>query len=75
MFLASANAAKLAQSCPKMISFRNLEIPPKIDILVFFHKNKFPCIEKEPQHIPTMWIFSIRFYHMPFQLSKHGPCI
>jgi hypothetical protein len=39
-----ANVAKSAQICPKMISLRNFEIPPKIEILVFFEgKNKPMC--------------------------------
>jgi hypothetical protein len=42
MLLATANAAKSAQNCqnlPKSAYRQNFEIPPKIEILVFF-KNK-----------------------------------
>jgi hypothetical protein len=41
MLLATANAAKSAQIRPKLPKFaerENFEIPPKIEILVFFKK-------------------------------------
>jgi hypothetical protein len=34
-------SAKLAKICPKTISLRNFEIPPKIEILVFYLFFKF----------------------------------
>jgi hypothetical protein len=40
----TANAAKSAQNCPKLpksAKRRNFEIPPKIEILVFFKNKKF----------------------------------
>jgi hypothetical protein len=49
MLSGTANVAKSAQNCPKLpkfakicpktISLRNFEMPPKIEILIFF-KNK-----------------------------------
>jgi hypothetical protein len=42
MFSAIVNAANSAQNCPNLPKFvqrQNFEIPPKIEILVFF-KNK-----------------------------------
>jgi hypothetical protein len=36
MLTTTANAAKSAQNCPKTISLRNFEIPPKIEVLGFF---------------------------------------
>jgi hypothetical protein len=49
MLSATAVAAEFAQNCPKQcetvkicpktISLRNFEIPPKIEILIFFKKN------------------------------------
>jgi hypothetical protein len=40
MLLAIENATKSAQICPKTISLGNFEIPPKIEILIFFKKLK-----------------------------------
>jgi hypothetical protein len=40
MLLATSNAAKFVQICPKTISLGNFEIPPKIEILMFFKKLK-----------------------------------
>jgi hypothetical protein len=37
---ATGNVAKSAQNCPKTISLENFEIPPKIEILMFFKKLK-----------------------------------
>jgi hypothetical protein len=37
------NLPKTAKICPKTISLRNFEMPPKIEILVFF-KNKNFCM-------------------------------
>jgi hypothetical protein len=45
MLSATANAAKFAEICPKTISLRNFEMPPKIEILVFF-KNKNFYVER-----------------------------
>jgi hypothetical protein len=52
MLLATANAAKSVQNSlkmpkiakiyPKTISSRNFEIPPKIEIFVFFNVKKWP---------------------------------
>jgi hypothetical protein len=36
-----AIVAKFAQICPKRISLRNIEIPPKIEILVIYLFLKF----------------------------------
>jgi hypothetical protein len=56
MMLVIANVAKFAricpklpkiaqnyQICPKTICSRNFEIPPKIEILVFFKKINYMC--------------------------------
>jgi hypothetical protein len=34
------NAEESAQNCPKTISLGNFEIPPKVEILIFFKKLK-----------------------------------
>jgi hypothetical protein len=47
MLSAIANAAKT-------ISSRNFKIPPKIEILVFFHKKPFMCVEGAPKHEHTI---------------------
>jgi hypothetical protein len=41
MLSTTANARKAAQNYPKIISSRNFEIPPKIEILVFFKIKSF----------------------------------
>jgi hypothetical protein len=47
MLSATVNAAKSAQNCPKLSKLpksaqrRNFEIPPKIEILVFFKNKNF----------------------------------
>jgi hypothetical protein len=51
MLSATVNAVESAQNCPKLpnfakicpkiISLRNFEIPPKIEILVFFKNKNF----------------------------------
>jgi hypothetical protein len=33
--------SKFAKICPKTISLRNFEMPPKIEILVFFENKNF----------------------------------
>jgi hypothetical protein len=35
------NLPKTAKICPKTISLRNFEMPPKIEILVFFKNKNF----------------------------------
>jgi hypothetical protein len=41
MLSAIVNAAKSAKICPKTISLRNFEMPPKIEILVFLKNKNF----------------------------------
>jgi hypothetical protein len=41
MLFTTANAIKSAKICPKTISLRNFEMPPKIEILVFYLFFKF----------------------------------
>jgi hypothetical protein len=35
------NLPTTAQNCPKTISLRNFELPPKIEILAFFQNKNF----------------------------------
>jgi hypothetical protein len=55
-----------------MISLKNFEIPPKIEILIFFKKNKILYIEDAPKHGSTIWIFNTTNFYMPFLLAKNG---
>jgi hypothetical protein len=74
---ATVNAAISAQNCqnlPKTAQRQNFEIPPKIEILVFF-KIKFLFIEEELEHVSTVWIFNPIFFHMLILLSKNGLCM
>jgi hypothetical protein len=70
---------KIAKTYLKTIILRNFELPPKIEILMFYFKiNKlikkknFPYIEEAPKHVYTIWIFITRIFHMPFLLSKNN---
>jgi hypothetical protein len=74
MLLATINAAKSAQIYPKTISLRNFEMPPKIEILVFFKKNKF-CVEEALEYLFTAWNLNIIIFHMSFLLSKNSLCM
>jgi hypothetical protein len=74
------NLPKTAQncqrSCPKTISSRNFEIPPKFEILVFLTKKKKNLhVEGAPEHVHTVWIFNARIFYMPFSMSKNGLCM
>jgi hypothetical protein len=71
------NLPKFAQNCqnlPKSTQRQNFEIPPKIEILVFFQKNILH-IEEVLEHVFTIWIFNPRIFHMLFLLSKNGLCL
>jgi hypothetical protein len=67
-----ANPEKSAQNCQKPSKF---EIPPNVEILVFFFKKKFQHVEKAPKHMPTVWIFITRISCMPFLLSNSNLCM
>jgi hypothetical protein len=81
MLLVIANIAKSAQICPKLpkiakiypqtISSRNFEIPPKIEILVFFIK-QLPGVERTPKHV---YINKTLIFHIPFSMSRNGLCM
>jgi hypothetical protein len=78
MLSATVNAANSAQNCKnleKSAQRRNFEIPPKIEILVFFHKTKFVGIEEALEHVFTIWIFNPRILYVSFLLSKNGLCM
>jgi 4-hydroxy-3-methylbut-2-en-1-yl diphosphate synthase IspG/GcpE len=77
MLSATVNAANSAQNCQNLQNSaqqRNFEIPPKIEIL-FFHKQKFECVEEALEHVFTVWIFNPRILYMSFLLSKNGLCM
>jgi hypothetical protein len=70
MLSATVNAAKSAQNCPNLSKSAqrwNFEIPPKIEILVFF-KKKIERVEEALEHVSTVWIFNPRIFHMLFLL-------
>jgi hypothetical protein len=64
------NLTKTTRIGPKKL-FKNFEIPPKIESLVFF-KKMLPCVEGTPKHVHTIWISNTRIFHMPFSMSKNG---
>jgi hypothetical protein len=78
MMSATVNATESAQNCPKLpkfakicpktISLRNFEMPPKIEILVFLKKNKNLCIEEALEYMFTIWIFNKIIFYMSFLL-------
>jgi hypothetical protein len=78
MLSATAYAAKSAQNCPKLpksAQRQNFEIPPKIEILVFFQNQKFLHVEEALEHVFTGRIFNPIIFHMLFLLSKNGLCM
>jgi hypothetical protein len=64
----------MQQFLPKTAQRQNFEIPPKIEILVFFLNNFF-FIEEKLEQVSTVWIFNLNFFHMLFLLSKNGLCM
>jgi hypothetical protein len=68
----SANSVN-RRSCAA--SIRNFEIPPKIEILVFFKNKKILLVEEAVEHVFTFRIFNPRTFHMLFLLSKNGLCM
>jgi hypothetical protein len=78
MLSATLNAAKSVQNCqnlPKAARRRNFEIPPKIEISVFFKKIKILHIEEALEHVSTVRMFNPRMFYMLFLLSKTGLCM
>jgi hypothetical protein len=61
--------AKICQNLPKD------EIPPKIEILVFFKKKKLLRVEEALEHASTIRIFNPRIFHILFVLSKNSLCM
>jgi hypothetical protein len=80
MLLAITMVAKSAQYCPKLpkfakifpktISLRNFEIPPKIEILIFFPKKKMLYVEEAPKHVHIVWIFNTIIFVCLFYCQK-----
>jgi hypothetical protein len=66
MLLAIANVAKSIQICPKTISSRNYEIPPKIEILVSFKKKKTSMYRGGHQSMCTPFGFSVQEFSICF---------
>jgi hypothetical protein len=77
MLSTTVNAAESAQICPnlpKIAQRQNFEIPPKIEILVFFKNKKFIRVEEALEHVSTIWIFNLRIFYMSFLLpTKNRP--
>jgi hypothetical protein len=79
MLSTTAIAAESAQNYPKLpnfvkiypktISLRNFEIPPKIEISIFF-KKEILYVEDAPKHVVTIWIFNTTIFCMPFYCQK-----
>jgi hypothetical protein len=59
----------MVKICPKTISLRNFEIPPKIEIENFFNK-KILYIEDAPKHVLIVWIFDTNFFVCLFYCQK-----
>jgi hypothetical protein len=53
----------------KIYSFRNFEIRPKINILLFFKKNNLN-VKEAPKHVPTTWIFNTTIFYVPLFSPK-----
>jgi hypothetical protein len=68
------NLPKSVEICPKTISLRNFEIPPKFEILIFFKKKNL-YVEEALRYVLIVWIFNALVSHMPFPLSKNCLCM
>jgi hypothetical protein len=60
-----------AKICPKTISLRNFELPPKTEIFYLFPKKKLLYVEEVAKHLFTIWIFDATIFDMPFLLSEN----
>jgi hypothetical protein len=60
---------KTTKICPNTISSRNIEIPPKIEIWVFFKKMYRGGTKASTHHLD----FNLRTFYMPFTMSKKRP--
>jgi hypothetical protein len=65
----------MQQFLPKTAQRQNYEIPPKIEILVFYKIKKSLFIKEALEHVSTVWIFNPRIFHMLILLSKNGLCM
>jgi hypothetical protein len=84
MLSAIVNAAKFAQIrpklpktakiCPKIISFRNFEMPPEIEILVFLKKKNSMC-RGSTRLCVHLLDFQYNNFYMFLFLSKNGLCM
>jgi hypothetical protein len=63
-----------AKICPKTICLRNFEIPPKIEILMFFKKENLVHGRGTKACVHSL-DFQYNFFYMPFLLSKNYPCM
>jgi hypothetical protein len=72
--LSHCQCSKICPKLPKIAQKQNFEIPPKIEILVFF-KKKIVRVEDALEHVSTIQIFNPRFFHMLFLLSLIGLCM
>jgi hypothetical protein len=78
MLLATVNAAKSTQNCPKLPKFA--KICPKMKLwsttknrdFSVLQKLKFLRIEEALEHVSAIWIFNPRIFHMLFLLSKNN---
>jgi hypothetical protein len=66
----AANLPKTAKICPKTITLRNFEMPPKIEIFIFFKRNKNLHVVETLKHVLTLWIFRKIIFYMSFYCQK-----
>jgi hypothetical protein len=71
----SPKLPKFGKMCPKTISLKNFEIPPKIEILTFFSKKNILYVDDALKHVLTIWNFNKTIFCMLFLLSKNGLCM
>jgi hypothetical protein len=48
-------------------------MPPKIGILVFLKKKTVPCVEEALEHVPAIWIFNTRVFHLGIYCCQNQP--
>jgi hypothetical protein len=67
--------AKIAKICPKTISSRNFEIPPKIEILVIFQKKRTSMYRGDVKACAHRLDFQYKYFPYAFLNVKKRPFV
>ena len=75
--LSHCQCSKICPKLPKSIQRQLIQETLKFQKLRFwyFSKKKLTCVEGDPKHVQTVWIFIPSISPKPILLSKKGLCI